>query len=183
MHFQNAVRSIAFRRRIQGKQALNRHSLRVESRARVIAIGEVHGAARLDEGLCHLGIKIQLSSVIGYVEVCFNTGNARLAHLKQRDLNRGGQLRIVQGSTPAGSRAQDACHSQVSLLYWLELCELDPRGVEMDLVAFALRIEHEVRFGGTRGRAHVKQRIDCVAIAFELNRELLQGLPIDFALG
>src|SRR5215831_8393755 len=81
-----------------------------------------------------------------------------------------------------GSCREDAIYSEVSVLYGLELRQLNSRGTELQLVTFIFRVEDEIGLGGTRRRAHVECCCQRIPVSLHLNQELLQPLPIDVAL-
>jgi hypothetical protein len=51
MHFHDATRTVVFARTAQGKQAFNRHVVRIQGCAHVVSVVEIHGRAGLDRGL------------------------------------------------------------------------------------------------------------------------------------
>ena len=121
MHFQNTPWPIGFRRGVQRQQTLDRHSFGVERCMHVMSAGEIHGSTRLNEALGYLRIESQLCLLVRHVEVCFDPRNARLAYLKLRDLDRSGQLRIIERAASTCSGRENSFYSQVSLLYGLKL--------------------------------------------------------------
>src|SRR4029077_3806826 len=158
MHFQNTARAIVFRGGVQRKQTLDRHTLGIERGVHIVFASQIHASSRLDEALRYLRIECQVGSVVRYVKVCLDARNLRLADLKLRDLNRGGQLGIVQSSTSSGSDRENTVDSKVSLLYWLELGQLDSWAVELKLISLILLIEDEICFRRARRHAHVERR-------------------------
>src|ERR1700758_2379038 len=57
MHFENAAWSIGFRRCVERKQTLDRHSLGIERCMHVMSASQLHGSTRLDEALGYLRIE------------------------------------------------------------------------------------------------------------------------------
>src|SRR5258705_13229156 len=158
MHFQNAVRAIALRGGIKCKQALDRHTLGIERGMHIVFASQIHASSRLDEALGYLRIDCQVGSVVRNVEVCLDSRNLCLAYLKLRDLNRSRQLGIVQSSTSPATDGQKAVDSEVSLLYRLELGQLDSLAIEQKLITLILWVEDQVCLGRARRHAHVERR-------------------------
>src|SRR5262249_30334160 len=127
-------------------------------------------------------IENQLCLLVRHVEVGFDSRDAGLVNLQLWDLDRSCQLGIIERAVSTGSSRQNSGYSQVSLLYGLELGQLNSGSIELNLIIFIFGVKDEIGFGRTRRSAHIKRRRQRIAAALELNRELLQPLSIHVAL-
>src|SRR5258708_24997939 len=135
----------------------------------VMSASKLHRSTRLNEALGYLRIESQLRVLIRHVEVCFDPRNARLAYVKLRDLDRSGQLRIIERASSARSDRENALYSQVSLLYGLELRQLNSGGIKLKLITFVFRVEDKTGLGRTRWQAQIESSRQCIAVSLELN--------------
>src|SRR4029077_20165536 len=93
---------------VQREQTLNRHSLGIQTCARVVSFAEIDGCAGLHGSRGDFGIESHMSLMVAYVDFCFDTRDASGAYLKLRNLRRGRQLRIVKSPTSARDQGQHA---------------------------------------------------------------------------
>jgi hypothetical protein len=61
-----------------------------------ISSAEIYGWASLHVGRGDFRIRSHMSLMVGYVDFCIDTRDARVAYLNPRNLRRGCQLRIVE---------------------------------------------------------------------------------------
>ena len=92
-------------RLVECYQRSQRYALGIECGYGVIAPSQIDCAARLDKRIEQLRVERQLSAMVRHIHLRLHAFHASLTYLQLRNLNSRSELRIIQGSLPAGRSA------------------------------------------------------------------------------
>ena len=129
-------------------------------------------------GLRNLRIEIQVGTMVGDVNLNFQSRDRTLAQLQLWQLHNRVELRIVHGPLAIDGCSYRSGKRQVLSLHRPQFLQLHGRHINPNLVCLSFRSVRKISVQGASGNCHIHRRNDRTILCLEFHCQILDGLIV-----